>query len=145
MAAPHPSLGRTLTASLAYVGLVFGAGFLLGTVRVLLVVPRLGVRSAELLEMPLMAVVVVLAARFVVRRFDLPPRLAVRLPVGVVALGLMVSAELLMAVVLQGRCVAQAITERDPVSGPVYLVLLLLFGVMPALLRPGPPPAKPLR
>jgi hypothetical protein len=86
-----------LTASLTYVGLVFGAGFLLGTVRVLLVVPRLGVRSAELLEMPLMAAVVVLAARHVVRRFELPPRLAVRLPVGVFALALMVGVELLVA------------------------------------------------
>jgi hypothetical protein len=124
-----------LTASLTYVGLVFGAGFLLGTVRVLLVVPRLGVRSAELLEMPLMAAVVVLAARHVVRRFELPPRLAVRLPVGVFALALMVGVELLVAVALQGRTVAQVISERDPVSGPVYLALLLLFALMPALLR----------
>jgi hypothetical protein len=75
-------LRPVLLAAITYVGLVFGAGFLLGTVRVLLVVPQLGVRSAELLEMPLMATVVVLAARFVVRRFRLPPRLATRLPVG---------------------------------------------------------------
>jgi hypothetical protein len=31
--------------------------------------------------------------------------------------------------------VAQVISERDPVSGPVYLALLLLFALMPALLR----------
>ena len=131
---PMP-LRPDLTAALAYAGLVFGAGFLLGTVRVLLVVPRLGVRSAELLEMPLMALVIVGAARLVVRRFQLPQGLAVRLPVGATALALMVGFEFLVAVGLQGRTVVQVISDRDPVSGPVYLALLLLFALMPSLLR----------
>lgn len=38
-------------AGLAYCGLVFGAGFVLGAVRVPFVVPRLGERVAELVEM----------------------------------------------------------------------------------------------
>ena len=128
-------LRRTLNASLTYVGLVFGAGFLLGTVRVLLVVPRLGVRGAELLEMPLMAVVILVAARHVVRRFQLPPQPAVRLPVGATALVLVLGLELMVAVGLQGRTLAEAISERDPVSGPVYGALLGLFALMPALVR----------
>jgi hypothetical protein len=49
---------------------VFGAGFLLGCIRVPLLVPRLGVRTSELLEMPIQLVVIVFAARFVVERFS---------------------------------------------------------------------------
>ena len=97
-------------------------------------VPRLGERYAELLEMPFMAVAIVLAARHVVRRFDLPARLPVRLRVGFTALALTVLAELLLAMALQGRSLAQFIASRDPVSGSVYLVMLLLFALMPASL-----------
>ena len=40
----------------------------------------------------------------------------------------------LLAMALQGRTLAQFIASRDPVSGPVYLVMLLLFALMPAIL-----------
>jgi hypothetical protein len=46
-----------------YFLLVFGTGFVLGTVRVLLIVPLVGHRTAELPEMPLMLIITVLAAR----------------------------------------------------------------------------------
>ena len=45
-----------LTLALAYFLIVFGAGFLLGTIRVLLLLPVLGERAAELLEMPFMLI-----------------------------------------------------------------------------------------
>ena len=66
-------------AAVAYFALVLGAGFVLGTIRVPFLVPRLGERYAELLEMPIMFVVIVLAARYVVRRYILPPSPSVRL------------------------------------------------------------------
>jgi hypothetical protein len=103
-------------------------------IRVPFLVPRLGERYAELLEMPFMFVAIVLAARYVVRRFDLPASLSVRLQVGFAALAMSVLAELLLATVLQGRSLAQFIASRDPVSGSVYLVMLLLFALMPAIL-----------
>ena len=64
---------RVLKSAATYFALVFGAGFVFGAVRVTWLVPRLGERAAELAEMPLMFVVIVFAARFVVRRFALPP------------------------------------------------------------------------
>ena len=98
-------------------------------IRVPFLVPRLGERYAELLEMPFMFVAIVLAARHVVRRFDLPARLPLRLQVGFVALALSVVAELLLATVLQGRSLPEFIASRDPVSGSVYLVMLMLFAL----------------
>jgi hypothetical protein len=78
--------------------------------------------------------VIVFAARFVVRRFSLPADTRVRLGVGLVALGLSLAAELLLAVAMAGRSVGQYLASRDPVSGSVYLVMLLFFTLLPLLL-----------
>lgn len=123
-----------LKAILLYFAIVLGSGFLLGIFRVPVLVPRLGERYAELLEMPVMLVVIVFAARYVVGRYKLPASVGVRLQVGLGALALSVAAELLMAAALQSQSVANYIASRDPVSGSVYLLLLLVFALMPALL-----------
>ena len=132
--ATRPTLMASFKAAVAYFALVLGTGFVLGTIRVPFLVPRLGERYAELLEMPIMFVVVVLAARYVVRRFRLPPSLSVRLLVGFAALLMSVLAELLLAAVLQKLSVGQYLASRDPVSGSVYLFVLLLFALMPCIL-----------
>jgi hypothetical protein len=134
---------RSFKAALLYFALVLGAGFALGSIRVPLLVPRLGERYAELLEMPIMFMAIVLAARHVVRRFALPASLSVRLRVGFAALFMSVLAELLLAALLQGRSVAQYIASRDPVSGSVYLVMLLLFALMPSILARVPNGHRP--
>ena len=53
-------------------GLVFCAGFVLGPIRILWVVPRVGTRMAELMEAPIMLVVTILTARWVVQRHAVP-------------------------------------------------------------------------
>jgi hypothetical protein len=63
---------QSIKAGLAYFALVFGAGFVLGAVRVSFLVPRFGERISELSEMPLMFAVIVIAARFVMRRCSGP-------------------------------------------------------------------------
>jgi hypothetical protein len=124
-------------AGAAYFALVFGAGFLLGCVRVPFLVPWLGARVAELLEMPIQFLVIVLAARFVVRRFSLPAQASVRLRVGLLALGFAVAAELLLAAAMTGGHVGEYLAGRDPVSGSVYLVMLLVFALLPLVAGRG--------
>lgn len=118
----------------AYFALVFGAGFVLGAIRVPFLVPRLGVRIAELIEMPVMLAVVLLSARFIIRRFALPTTTSVRLGVGLVALGLILLAELSLAVVLQSQSLGDYIASRDPVSGSVYFAMLVILSLMPLIL-----------
>ena len=125
---------RALRGGLEYFALVFGAGFLLGSVRVVALVPRLGVRTAELLEMPLMLVVIVFAARVVKRRHLDGLGFASHLGAGCTALCLLVTAELLLAYGLTGTSVTSYVASRDPVSGTVYAAMLVLFAFMPALL-----------
>ena len=55
---------HTFKAGVLYFALVFAAGFALGTMRTLWVMPRLGARTAELIEQPVMLGVSILAARW---------------------------------------------------------------------------------
>lgn len=128
-------------AALLYFILVFGAGFLMGIIRVGLVEPRVGVRYAELLEMPVMLLVVILAARYSVRRFALENSVMSRLAVGLLALAMLLIAEFSLAAGLRNLDPAGYIASRDPVSGTVYLAMLGLFGLMPVILfrRRGKP------
>ena len=91
---------EVLTSSAVYFAIVFGAGFVFGMVRVTWLVPTVGVRVAELTELPLMLTVVFFAARWIHRRFlaERDPRS--RLIVGVTALALLLLAELILGVLL---------------------------------------------
>jgi|ERR1019366_1600809 putative Mn2+ efflux pump MntP len=132
-------------SGLMYFVCVFGAGVVLGSVRVGLLVSRLGVRWAELLEMPFMFAVVVLAARWIVRRFQLASG-RTRLAAGVVALGLLMLAESALALWLQGLSPRQYVQSRDPISGAAFLLMLGVFAITPAFFKINmkrlPPPCS---
>ena len=119
--------------ALAYFFTVFSVGFVLGPIRILWLIPRVGVRTAELLEMPIMILATLLTARWVVRRYSLPQFLSIRLSVGFFALLLLVATEVGLGVVLRGLSVSQTVTDRDPVSGVAYAIALVLFAFMPSL------------
>ena len=126
---------QALKAGLLYFALVFGAGFALGPIRVLWLVPRLGERIAELLELPVMLLIIVLSARWIVRRFVLPPIAASRLAMGGLALGLLLAAEFTVVLWLRGMTLAEYFATRDPVSGTAYYATLLALAVMPMLVE----------
>ena len=123
----------TLKASVVYFALVLGTGFCLGVVRVPLLVPRMGERWAELAEMPLMAATVFFSAGFILRRYPAIDRPGRAWVVGVLALALSICAELALAVTLQDQSLGQYLASRDKVSGTVYLLVLLLFALMPRI------------
>ena len=130
-------MAKTIRAALVYFAIVLSAGFALGMFRVLILVPRIGERWAELAEMPIMAVVIFLAAGYVLRRF---PEIAFpgrALAVGFLALVMSIAAELVLAVLLQDQTLAEFIASRDKISGSVYVALLLVFAVMPRLRLPS--------
>ena len=128
---------RVLRAGVTYFILVFAAGFALGVMRIGWAVERFGERSAELAEAPLMMLVIVLAARWVVRRFELPRAAGPRLGTGVLALALLLACELTVVLALRGLTLAQYVESRDPLAGTVYMLSLLLFALMPTLLLLG--------
>jgi hypothetical protein len=87
------ALMHTLKTGLLYFVLVFGAGFILGPIRIFWAVPRVGERIAELMETPIMLVVVIASARWTVQRFRVPRRASKRLAMGFLALGLLLGME----------------------------------------------------
>jgi hypothetical protein len=80
---------KTFKPGVFYFALVFSVGFVLGAIRTVWVVPRLGVRLAELIEAPLMLGVSILAARWVVRHVGIASLWSRRLAMGCIALALM--------------------------------------------------------
>jgi hypothetical protein len=109
-----------------YFALVFGAGFVLGSVRVLWLEPQTGIRAAELLEMPVMLAVILAAARFLVRRYPVP-----YLRTGLLALAMLLGAEIVLGVTLRGLSVQRVLLDRDPVSGAAYYASLAVFALAP--------------
>lgn len=123
---------RFLRAALLYFATVFGAGFLLGTARVLIVVPRLGTRAAELIELPVMLIVTIISARWIVRQLSLNADSS-RLAMGAVALALLLVTEFSLVLWLRGLTIKEYLATQDPVLGTAYYIMLALFGVMPLL------------
>jgi len=99
---------QILKAGVLYFALVFGAGFVLGAIRILWIVPRLAVS----------------------------PKLSSRLGMGCVGLGLMLVAEFTLVLWLWGLSISEYFAARDPVSGTVYYVMLGVFCIMPLLVAP---------
>ena len=124
---------QELKAGALYFALVFGAGFVLGTVRTLWIVPHVGARRAELMETSIMLVVTIVAARWTVLRLKVPPMPFARLEMGCFALVLMLVAEFAFVLWIRGMSIRRYLATRDPVSGTVYYTLLAVFAIMPLL------------
>lgn len=122
---------RIIKAGLLYFLIVFGAGFVLGIFRILWVDPRFGTRTAELMETPIMFVVIILASQWIVRRLAVPYTPTERFGMGCIALGLMLIAEFTLVLWLRGISISDYLVSRDPVSGTIYYVMLGVFTIMP--------------
>ena len=128
------SFATVLRLGITYFAIVFCAGFVLGAIRVFIFVPSLGMRTAELLEMPIMLFVMIFAARFVTKHIGNSRRGITSLGIGFLALALLLSAEIGLTLLIQQQSLGEFVTSRDPVSGVVYLVMLVIFAILPFIL-----------
>lgn len=122
---------RILSAASAYFAAVFAVGFALGTLRVLVLVPMLGTRWAELVELPLMVAASVWLARRICRRLQVPSAAAPRFAVGALALLALLAVEFGLVLRLRGLGLDEYLAQRDPVSGTAYALSLLAFALAP--------------
>jgi hypothetical protein len=108
---------QILKAGVIYFALVFSAGFVLGTARTLWVVPRVGTRLAELMEAPVMLVVTIVAARWIIRHPAIPYVPSARLGMGGIGLSLLLVAEFGLVLWLRGISIREYLVDPRPCVG----------------------------
>lgn len=119
-----------------YFALIFALGFVLGTVRVLWLVPTISERYAVLAELPVMLTASWFAARWLVRRFGLV-ELRARAVMGVVGFILLMLAEVGLAVALFGQSPGDWVKSVFAMPGVIGLMGQVLFALMPVLVGDG--------
>ena len=119
-----------LAAAVAYFAVAFGAGFVLGALREIVVVPRLGGLAAVALEAPIILVICRVAAGALVRRFAVPAGIAPRLAMGGIAFGLLQIAEIALAASFGARP-ADYVGDLLTAEGALGLAAQVVFAVLP--------------
>jgi hypothetical protein len=121
-------------AGTLYFALVFAMGWVLGPIRELLIVPRVGRTAGVLMEAPVMVGVTIIAARWTTRRCAVAPTLGARASMGLVALGLLVVAEAAGTLWLRGLSLSDYFAGLVSDSGGIALMLFLVFAAMPTII-----------
>lgn len=124
-----------IRAGAAYFAIVFAIGFVLGTVRVLLLAPSFGVFTATMLEAPIMLAASWIVCGRVVRWFAVEPQIPARLLMGLWALVLLFGAEVLLGLYGFGRSLAEQFVAIGESAGLVGLASQLAFAIFPVLRR----------
>jgi hypothetical protein len=119
-----------LKAGSAYFALIFSLGFILGTIRVLAVIPRIGEFAATLLELPLILTASWFVSGWLIRRMQIAPDTFSRLLMGAIAFGLAMIAEPLLGLSF-GRSLAEQWSALLRPAGLAGLAGQALFGLMP--------------
>ncbi|MBI1260195.1 MAG: hypothetical protein GC184_00560 [Rhizobiales bacterium] len=122
-----------LRAAALYFGLTFGAGFMLGPIRTLLLEPNLGPFFATLLEAPLMLVAMTAIAIWILRQYDLHTAPA-RLAMGGLAFVFLMIIEMLGALLMYGQGPGEYATSLATPEGILRFALFVFFGLLPWLL-----------
>lgn len=126
---------RLAAVSAVYAGVAFAAGFVLGTVRVLVLEPRLGTVGSVLIEGPIMLAVSYLAARWVVARWMCDASRGRRVMMGMVALGMLLLLEFAISPVVNadtaGGWVRGFFAKFATTAGMIGAGLQVGFAVMP--------------
>lgn len=118
-------------AGILYWGLMFGAGFALGSARALLIAPTLGETTAVLLELPVMLAICWWAAGLVLRHWPLSTGQA--LACGAIAFGLLMAAELATAAMFFGVLPGDWLAGLSRFPGWLGLAAQALAALFPRL------------
>jgi hypothetical protein len=122
---------RVVSLGLLYFVLVFGAGFVLGPIRVLFVEPHIGTRAAELIDLAIMAVWIWVVARWLLRRFAVLRDTRVRLAMGGIAVALSVLVDFTVVLRLRDMTLSGYVASFDPVAGTAFWLMQVVFALMP--------------
>ncbi len=129
---PH-GLVQVLKAGAVYFLIALGTGFVLEVVRLQVVALHVSERIAQAMEIPFHLLAMIIAARWAIDRFTLPPFPGIRLGVGFVAFGLWLVMEWIVILPLHGLSLDEFLASQDPVMGTLPIGALGVLTVMPFL------------
>jgi len=134
----HPTIlrGQIISAGCVYALIVFLIGFVFGTVRVLLVAPRLSETVAVLLETPFILLVSWKVSTWSISRFAVGDDLAARTAMGCVAFAVLMIAEFGVAGFVSGRSLAEQLVVYESIPGIIGLAGQVSFAALPILQGP---------
>ena len=120
-----------LKAGVAYFTVVYLAGFVLGTVRVVLIAPSIGETAAVVLETPIILAVSWFAARWCIAAFSVPNAVVRRLLMGGVAFCLLIAGEFGVSLFVFARSWDDTLATFLSLPGIIGLFAQVLFGLLP--------------
>jgi hypothetical protein len=127
------ALVRSFLAGVAYFAIVFAAGFILGTVRVLGGEPFVEALAAVALETPFILGVSWVASGFLTRRLSVAPMLFGRVLMGACAFVFLMAAELSLSTAAFGRSAGEFAAGLLEPTGLLGVSAQVVFAALPAL------------
>ena len=124
-------LSRESIAALVYFALTFAAGFVLGTLRVLVVAPYLGEFAAVALELPLMLGFAWAAFAVIAVHLELQHTFPAGMRIGALAFVLLMLVEPALAIVAFGRTPTAVAAAMTTAQGLLGLAGQVLFALIP--------------
>ena len=119
-------------AGALYAIVVFSIGFVLGTIRVLLLAPRLGETIAVIVEAPVILAASWFVCRWCVDRLDVRRTVSARSLMGLVAFLVLISAEVGMGAMF-GRSLGDQLAGYGSAAGVIGLAAQVVFATFPVL------------
>jgi hypothetical protein len=135
-------LPSTLAAFAYFLG-VFVVAFCLGTIRTLIVAPRVGATIAVLLETPIILTVSWWMSRWCIQRFNVGSGTADRALMGAIAFIVLILAEFTLSVVLFHRSPADYAATFASIPGALGLLAQVCFAAIPLAQAHLPPSRSP--
>ena len=126
-------MSAALKAGSVYFAAVYAIGFILGTARVLLLLPYVGETAAVLFETPLMLLVSWIAARWSSESFSVPVTAPSRVAMGVTAFALVILGELGVSILVFGRSLDATVATYRSLPGIVGLAAQVVFALIPLM------------
>jgi hypothetical protein len=120
-------------AGLAYMAGVFAVGFVLGTLRILVITPKLGELVAVSMELPIMLAVSWLVCLRVTAYFGVSTRMSTRLVVGGVAFVSLMAAETILWMLVSGRPLTENLRRYREWSALLGFAGQIAFSAIPIL------------
>ncbi len=128
---------RALVAGTVYFLALFALGFVLGTIRVIIVAPSVGAFAAVMAEIPIILTAAFFSSQWTIRRWNVPCAAAIRWAMVLWFLVLLLLFETLLGAMLFGRTVAEQWGSLQTPAGLLGLSAQVIAALLPVFVGNG--------